>query len=206
VTDYASKGDQTRAAILEAAQTLFLGYGYHGTSMRAIASAAGNRAVAGLYNHFPTKQAIFRALLEERNPYDAIFGVLEPVLDEADTASDFVRSALCVMFEVMPRHYDFIQLAQIDVREFGGENLAEILRGRVFPRLLVLIARLEHLPDFKPVEGTVVLRIMASVVIGFMVTEGLAPRQLFGRYSTEEWSDLFANILLYGFIDGTARS
>ncbi len=206
MSDASSKGDQTRAAILEAAQTLFLSTGYHGTSMRAIAQAAGNRAVGGLYNHFPTKEAIFQAILEERNPYDDLFSALEPALDAADTASDFVRAALQVVFEVMPQHYDFIQLTQIDLREFGGANLSNVLGGHVFPRLLTVIARLESLPGFKPVDGAVVLRLMASLVIGFILTERIAPRQIFGQHSPAEWADQFADLLLYGFLDDAARS
>ena len=74
--DDRSKGDVARAEIMDAARQLFLLQGYNGTSMRAIAQAAGNRAVAGLYNHFPTKEAIFRALIEEQNPYGALLGIL----------------------------------------------------------------------------------------------------------------------------------
>ena len=205
MSDVSSKGDQTRAAILEAAQTLFLSYGYHGTSMRAIARTAGNRAVGGLYNHFPTKEAIFQALIEEHNPYDDLFAVLEPALGEAVTASDFVRAVLGVVFEVMPQHYDFFQLTQIDLREFGGANLQRVLGGRVFPRMQTVIARLGSLPGFKPVDGAVVLRLMASLVIGFILTDRIAPRQFFGQHSAAEWADRFADVLLYGFLDDAAR-
>lgn len=40
-----SKGDQSRAEILDAARRLFIANGYNGTSMRAIADEAGGRAV-----------------------------------------------------------------------------------------------------------------------------------------------------------------
>ena len=86
-----TKGEQTRAEILSAARRLFLSQGFNGTSMRAIAQEAGGRAVAGLYNHFPTKEAIFKALIEEQNPYGELFAILEDELGRATTVPDYVR-------------------------------------------------------------------------------------------------------------------
>src|SRR6187399_853094 len=57
------------AIILDAAESLILTHGYNGTSMRDIAKTAGYRSVAALYNHFPDKEAIFIALLQDRSPY-----------------------------------------------------------------------------------------------------------------------------------------
>jgi AcrR family transcriptional regulator len=49
-----SRGERTRETILDAARQLFIQQGYHGTSMRQIASQAGI-ALGSLYNHFPNK-------------------------------------------------------------------------------------------------------------------------------------------------------
>ncbi len=200
-----SKGNQARADILDAAQRLFLSRGYNGTSMRDIARAAGNRAVAGIYNHFPTKEAIFTALIEEHNPYDDLLGVLEPIAAEAQTAPDYVARALSAVLRLMPRHYGFLQLAQIDLREFEGKNLRRVLEDSVFPRVLGLIQQVQRLPGMRPVEGVVWLRLMASLVIGFMITEQLALDTLFGRISREDWIAGFVDALLHGIAvpDGT---
>ena len=197
-----TKGDQARAEILEAARRLFVSQGYHGTSMRAIAREAGGRAVAGLYNHFPTKEAIFRALIEERNPYDDLFAVLEAALADARTAPDFIRAALRQMLEIMPRHYDFLQLAQIDLREFGGQFVGAVLERTAFPRALALVQRVQALPGLKPVDSVVWLRLLASLVIGFMVTDQIAASfSIFGQYTHEEWAAQFANLLIQGVGD-----
>jgi AcrR family transcriptional regulator len=75
------RGPETRDAIHQAAIELFAGLGYHATSMRAIASAAGIRPAA-IYHWYPSKEAIlvelqddFMARLTERvlaatEPYD----------------------------------------------------------------------------------------------------------------------------------------
>lgn len=199
--DLASKGDQARANILDAARQLFVQQGYHGTSMRDIAGAAGNRAVAGLYNHFPTKEAIFQALIAERNPYTDLFDLLEPIAARAVTAPDYVRQAITIVMQTMPRYFDFLQLAQIDVREFGGANMARMLHETGLPRLLELIERVQVLPGFKPMDGLVWVRLMASLMIGFMVTDQIAPEAFFGPYSHEQWAAFFADALLYGVAD-----
>jgi AcrR family transcriptional regulator len=57
----------TRRLILDAALDLFAEGGFAGTSMRQIARAVEVRESA-LYHHFPSKAAIFEALLQEMGP------------------------------------------------------------------------------------------------------------------------------------------
>ena len=199
--DDLTKGDQARIEILDAARQLFVSQGFHGTSMRAIARAAGDRAVAGLYNHFPTKEAIFKALIEEANPYDDLFEALESSGAGAQTGPDFIRTALRTVLTVMPKHYDFLLLAQIDMREFEGQHMRHLLEDTVFPRVFGLIARLQALPGLKPFESLVWMRIMASLIIGFMVTERMAPLTIFGQISRADWIDRLTEALLYGIAE-----
>jgi AcrR family transcriptional regulator len=198
-----SKGDLARQEILETARRLFIANGFHGTSMRAIAREAGDRAVAGLYNHFPTKDAIFEALIAESSPYDHILSLLEVRLDNAQTAPEFVQSALIAVLGIMPDYYDFIQLAQIDMREFEGRNVSHLLREMFFPRVLVIIQRLQALPGLKSLDPYVVLRMMASLVIGYIITERLGPVDILRRFEHERFGEQFADALLYGIASPT---
>ena len=60
----APESDQpTEATILEAARTLFANQGYSATSTREIASAAGIRQPT-LFHYFPSKKAIFKAIID----------------------------------------------------------------------------------------------------------------------------------------------
>lgn len=66
----AHPGDaDTRARILRAAAALFHAYGFEGTSMKQIASAAGIQK-SSVYHHFPSKQ-------------DLLFDILSHTVDEA---------------------------------------------------------------------------------------------------------------------------
>ncbi|MBN1201701.1 MAG: TetR/AcrR family transcriptional regulator [Anaerolineae bacterium] len=200
-----SKGDQARVEIMEAAKRLFISQGYNGTSMRAIARAAGDRAVAGLYNHFPTKEAIFRALIEETNPYFELLDTLEGIMDESDTAPEYVEAALATVLKMMPKHFDFIELAQIDLREFESSHIRHVLEGRVFPRLFELMIRLQQKPGLKPLNMLVVMRIMASLVIGYVITDQLGAGSVFGQLGPDEWAHGFAEAILYGIAEPDAR-
>lgn len=198
--DPLSKGDQARAEILEAARQLFISQGFHGTSMRAIAREAGDRAVAGLYNHFPTKDAIFEALIAESHPYEMILGLLESNLEQARTAPEFIHSSLKAVLAVMPDYYDFLQLVQVDMREFEGRYVRGLLDA-FFPRVLAIIQRLQALPGLKPLQPHVVLRMMASLVIGYIITDRLGPAEIIRRFSLESHADDFIDALLYGIAD-----
>jgi len=52
------------AGLLRAGAQLFAEHGYHGTGMRDIATAAGV-SIGALYHYFPSKEAIFLAVLRE---------------------------------------------------------------------------------------------------------------------------------------------
>ncbi len=58
------RAEETRERILLAAHAVFAGQGYDAASVAAICAHAGVSKGA-LYHHFPTKQAVFLALLEQ---------------------------------------------------------------------------------------------------------------------------------------------
>ncbi len=57
--------DERRAAILKIAHDAFLSEGYAATSMSAIAARVGG-SKATLYNYFPSKEDLFRAVVQDR--------------------------------------------------------------------------------------------------------------------------------------------
>lgn len=60
-TSCISRGEPKRLAIISAAQAAFLDHGYANTSMDGIAAAAG-ASKRTVYNHFPSKRDLFRAV------------------------------------------------------------------------------------------------------------------------------------------------
>ncbi|MFG1989596.1 TetR/AcrR family transcriptional regulator [Actinoplanes sp. NPDC048988] len=72
--------EQKRAAILDAATGLFLASGYDGTSLAKIADAAGV-SKATLFKQFPTKAALFDAIVTESWRVEDADGPEPPVDD-----------------------------------------------------------------------------------------------------------------------------
>ena len=66
------KSSETRLRILEAAYRLFIENGYNATAMRAISKEAGV-TVGAIYNHFQTKEDIWREVLRTKHPYHELF-------------------------------------------------------------------------------------------------------------------------------------
>ena len=64
-----ARGGESRAAIMDAAKTLFSANGSRGTSLASIASAAG-LSQPGLLHHFPSKSALLLAVLADRDRAD----------------------------------------------------------------------------------------------------------------------------------------
>jgi AcrR family transcriptional regulator len=66
-----AKGRAKRAEIIERATALFGEVGYRGSSLREIAARCGI-SHPGLLHHFPTKEALLIAVLEQRDEQDAL--------------------------------------------------------------------------------------------------------------------------------------
>ena len=129
-TDKLTRGERTRLAILEAAQELFLENGYQGTSMRQIAERAGGIAVGGIYNHFASKEDIFRQLVEDRSPQWDIVAALEEV--EGDSGPELLANAWTRLSSIILERVDFAQLMFVDIQEFDGGAMRGVVE-KVLP-------------------------------------------------------------------------
>lgn len=88
----------TRGPILRAARDLFLQHGFEDVSMDALADAAGV-ARRSLYNQFPSKEDVFRAVLE------LLWLDLDSELLREAEASGEVRPALTMLGAALAAHW-----------------------------------------------------------------------------------------------------
>ncbi len=190
--------ESPRDQILQAAMRLFLSKGYSATSMRDIAAEAGQRAVAGIYNHFASKEAIFTALVNEIAPFEIVFGEIENI--EAETAPDYIRQMLTRIMPVVIHHSDYLELIQIDGREFQGAHTRALITDRVIPRALLIFARIQTLPGLKVDNPLVLLRVMVSLVAGFLFTYRVNVSYLH-LIPDEQWIQQYIDVYLYGVAD-----
>jgi AcrR family transcriptional regulator len=80
------RGQVTRAHLVDVATRLFAAHGYDGTSIEAVLAESGVSR-GSLYHHFPGKEALFLAVMEEVGVQSA-----QPVLDAMKDAPDPVAA------------------------------------------------------------------------------------------------------------------
>jgi len=122
--------ERRRPLVLDAAFDLLLEHGYEGTSMDAIARAAGVTKPV-VYDCFPSKEELFKALLrrEEERVLGAVQAALPDVGDVADVEAVLTGGLTAFLRAVAasPQAYRLIFLGE------GGANAAvarRIQRGR----------------------------------------------------------------------------
>ena len=170
-----TKGDRTRAALIEAAYQLFNSTGYHATSMRDIADAAG-LALGGIYNHFQSKEDIFAAMLLERHPFLEILPELQAA--QGDTLEAVVRDAARRMIAKLDQQPLFLNLIFIEVVEFKSKHVP-LLFELFFPPMLEFVQRLQTLGGLKPdLPLPVVLRSFVGLFFSFVITDMLIGQQM----------------------------
>ena len=87
-----SSGRERQASIIAAAATLFAEKGFNGTTTREIAKSAGI-SEALLFRHFPTKRALYAAILAERSQLSQLLASIEEAAEKRDDVRVFTLIA-----------------------------------------------------------------------------------------------------------------
>ena len=102
-----AKGRARRAEIIEQARALFGEVGYRGASLREIAGRCG-LSHPGLLHHFPTKESLLLAVLQQRDADDVAWlgqagpGPLDPLVRLVELARhNATRRGLAELFTVI---------------------------------------------------------------------------------------------------------
>ncbi len=106
---------------------VFTRQGFHGTSVRDIARAAGV-SLGNLYNYYPTKERIFRAVVEGYETKMAkLRGRALAPLHNAFSPAELHRMSRTVR-QIVYGNPDYWRLMYIDVIEFGNRHFAHTFR------------------------------------------------------------------------------
>ena len=175
------KGELTAERILDAAEALFAERGYAGTTLRDVAAAVDLR-IPSLYNHFPSKDALYAAVLERGiGPVLAIlreFGVED--LERRDPGTVIARvMGLLQAHPSLPRLVLHETLA-------GGQRLTPMLREWIAP----VFGRASEMVEISPGSGRwtpeqvpLLVLAMYHMTVGYFASVAL-------------WADLNGNDLL----------
>lgn len=135
-----SRADATRGRLMEAAMAAFAEHGYHGTTTRDIAAAAG-MSPAALYVHHASKEELL--YLISRAGHEQVLALLRLAVD---SSADPVAQLRAVMREFTIFHvaaHDSARIVNYELAALAPGHLAEIeaLRGRIVALFEDLVER-----------------------------------------------------------------
>lgn len=159
----AAKGERTRLKIIERACGLFLGQGYHGTSMRQIAQAA-DLALGSIYNHFATKDEIFLAVLDAYHPWHEIAAAVEAA--QGATDEDPLRDAARRVVAAWSEHSDLARLHSIEQVEFQGQHLQDL-----YERTVAQITEAQKGSSTRGVPSALLVRVFFGLFFAYLASE-----------------------------------
>jgi AcrR family transcriptional regulator len=116
------RSERSRTQILDAALKLFSHRGYGATSVRDIAEAAG-LSKGNVYHHFPDKESIFRALLDQ---YFQAMSLPDFPFNQAlanGTFPDNLEEMGLAAREMVRQYREHVALIYVDVVEFDGSHV-----------------------------------------------------------------------------------
>lgn len=87
-----SSGQERQASIIAAAASLFAAKGFQGTTTREIAKTAGI-SEALVFKHFPTKRALYAAILAEKASFSELLATVEESAQKRDDMRVFTMIA-----------------------------------------------------------------------------------------------------------------
>jgi len=191
-----TKGERTRHLVRDTAYALILEQGYAATSMRQIAEKA-NLALGSIYNHFPSKEAIFEAIILEYHPYHRIIPLLAST--PGDSLETFIRNAAKRVVDDLQNSPEFLNLILIEFIEFKGKH-APFLFGTIFPQLPIIAGRLGRFQgEARDIPGPILIRAFLTFFFAYFFTQiALAPG-LPEQFQTNSFEG-FVEIFLYGIL------
>lgn len=191
-----SKGTQTKTDILQAAYDLFIRHGYHGTSMRQIAARAG-LALGSIYNHFGSKEALFREVVLAYHPYHEIL----PILANAQhtNIADLFRHAFRLIDETLSVRPELINLLFVEMVELQSRHVPELFQ-RIFPFVAQVLERFTEVSgQLRPIPLPMLIRTFMGVSLGYVIT-----KYSLGEHAPPEFRknapDYFIDIFLHGIL------
>lgn len=154
------KSERSRRAVLDAALYLFAHQGFRATTMRQIADRS-SVSTGNCYHHFPDKDTIFRALIDEyleiietdRFPFTRVLYGTEHFPDNIEQLGYAARDSV-------RQFRGYLALVYVDVIEFGGTHIQKLYANMAerYARLFEEQGSLEEIrtrlrPDVSPVSA-----------------------------------------------------
>jgi AcrR family transcriptional regulator len=167
-----SKGERTAERILDAAEALFAERGYAGTTLRDVATAAGLRTPS-LYNHFPSKDSLYAAVLERGSR--PVFEALSEVVAEPQASDRDLGRLVERVMALVAEHPNVPRLIQHETLA-GGRRLTPMLQAwiqPVFERAQEMVETSSAAARWQPDQFPLLVLAMYHVFVGYFTIASL---------------------------------
>ncbi len=190
--------DERRAQILREAARLFGSHGFNGTTSRDVAVQVGITEAA-LYRYFPSKEAMYAAILDDRMASSDLLEPLEPIARAGDDRAVFTVLALTLLRSV---DADPSILRLILYSALEGHELARpfqekrILRLREF--LTGYIERRTREGAFRAIDPALAARAFMGMVVDHLIVKHVFAQREQYPQPADEVAETFVSIFLDG--------
>jgi AcrR family transcriptional regulator len=180
----------TRARLLETAVTAFAEKGFHGTTTRDIAAAAG-MSPAALYVHHKSKEELLHLIAREG--HEDVLRIVRDIIASTDAPVDALRRVVHEFAAHHARHHLSARVVNYELPALSPEHLAEIraLRRLIEDEIRGLVGRGVELGDFDVHDP----RIAAAALLSLGIDLARWYRDG-GRWTPDEIGEEYAAIAL----------
>jgi AcrR family transcriptional regulator len=197
VESITSKGEQTRAALIEAAFGLFSQQGFHGTTMRQIAEQV-DLTPGSIYNHFSGKDEIFLAVVETYHPLNTIGAFLAEA--KGESVAQLVRLAAGHFAQAMDDHPGLLNLALVELVELNGQHMPALVES-LRPQVMTFVRRLAEADgQLRPISAFSAFRSLLGALFAYELTGQMLQAALGPEADSLGSLDDFVDIYLYGIL------
>lgn len=198
-----SKGEQTRAALIEAAFGLFSQQGFHGTTMRQIAEQV-DLTPGSIYNHFSGKDEIFLAVVDTYHPLNTIGAFLAEA--KGESVAQLVRLAAGHFAQAMDDHPGLLNLALVELVELNGQHMPALVES-FRPQVMTFVRRMgEADGQLRPISAFAAFRSLLGALFAYELTDQMLQAALGPEADSLGSLDDFVDIYLYGILQPAAGS
>lgn len=196
-----TKGESTRLAIEDAALALFMEQGYHATSMRQIAERA-DLALGGIYNHFPSKEDIFAAIIVDKHPYRKVLPII--LAAKGETVEEFFTNAARFVIEELSGNPEYMQLLLIEIVEFKGVHGKLMLR-EVAPEILPIFQKLvKSRRALRTKNAALLMRSFFGMIVSYFITDMVISNSVLSKMMPGNIEEAYVDIFLHGILKSEA--
>lgn len=173
--------DERRPQILKAAAELFAARGFAGTTTRQIAAGVGTSETV-LFRHFPTKESLYTAILEQQAPsadFERWLERLRALADERDDQGLFgaVATAVLESYRTNPVYHRLMLFAALENHELA--RLAHVKYTLPIASFLrEYVSRRQAEGAFRRVRAEAVVQMLFGVIAHFGLWKTLGSNPL----------------------------